>query len=72
MGKRLRSALLAAGLIGALPGSALAQEGLSRDGAKQKLDKTEQSLESNRAKEKGLAQELAVLAEERAKLNKEL
>ena len=50
----------------------MAQEGLSRDEANQKLDKTEQSLESNRAKEKGLAQELAVLAEERAKLNKEL
>ena len=50
----------------------MAQEGLSRDEAQQKLDTTEQSLQSNRAKEKGLAQELAVLAEERAKLNKEL
>ena len=50
----------------------MAQEGLSRDEAKQKLDKTEQILESNRAKEKGLAQELAVLADERAKLNTEL
>jgi septal ring factor EnvC (AmiA/AmiB activator) len=70
--QRLRSALLAAGLIGALPGSALAQEDLSRDEAKQKLDRTEQSLQSNRAKEKGLAQELATLAEERARFNKEL
>ena len=72
LGKRLRSALLAAGLIGALPAWALAEEGLSRDEAKQKLDTTEQSLQSNRAREKGLAQELTVLAEERATLNKEL
>jgi septal ring factor EnvC (AmiA/AmiB activator) len=70
--QRLRSALLAAGLIGALPGLALAQADLSRDEAKQKLDRTEQSLQSNRAKEEGLAQELATLAKERARLNKEL
>jgi murein hydrolase activator len=59
-------------LAGALPGLAAAEEGLSRDEAKQELNRTEQSLESNRAKEQGLAQELASLAEERAKLNSEL
>ncbi|HEX5931337.1 MAG TPA: peptidoglycan DD-metalloendopeptidase family protein [Methyloceanibacter sp.] len=51
---------------------ALAQDGLSRDEAKQRLDQTEQSLQSNRAKEEGLAKELATLAVERAKLNSEL
>ena len=55
-----------------MPGAALAQEDLSRDEAKQKLDQTEQSLQSNRAKEEGLTQELAALAEERARLNNEL
>jgi murein hydrolase activator len=70
--QRFRSALLAAGLIGASPGLALAQDGLSRDEAKQRLDQTEQSLQSNRAKEEGLAKELATLAVERAKLNSEL
>jgi murein hydrolase activator len=60
-----------AGLIGS-PGLVAAEDGLSRDEAKQKLDQTEQSLQSNRAKEQGLAQELATLAEERAKLNSAL
>jgi septal ring factor EnvC (AmiA/AmiB activator) len=61
-----------AGLIGASPGLAAAEEGLSREEAKQKLDRTEEGLQSNRAKEQGLAQELAALAAERAKLNSEL
>jgi len=60
------------GLIGVLPGLAGAQDGLSRDEARQKLDQTEKSLKSNRAKEEDLSQELVALAEERARLNKEL
>jgi len=68
----LRATLLVVGLIGVSPELAGAQDGLSRDEARQKLDQTEKSLQSNRAKEKDLAQELAALAEERARLNKEL
>jgi septal ring factor EnvC (AmiA/AmiB activator) len=71
-GQRLRAALLVVGLIGVLPELAGAQDGLSRDEARQKLDQTEKSLQSNRTKEKDLAQELVALAEERARLNKEL
>jgi septal ring factor EnvC (AmiA/AmiB activator) len=70
--QRFRSALLVVGLICALPWLAEAEEDLSRDEAKQKLDQTEQSLQSNRAKEQGLAQDLAALVEERAKLNNDL
>jgi septal ring factor EnvC (AmiA/AmiB activator) len=55
-----------------LPWLAEAEEDLSRDEAKQKLDQTEQQLQSNRIKEQGLTQDLATLAEERAKLNSEL
>jgi septal ring factor EnvC (AmiA/AmiB activator) len=68
----LRATLLVAGLIGVTPEMAAAQGDLSRDEARQKLDQTEKSLQSNRAKEKDLAQELAALAEERARLNREL
>jgi murein hydrolase activator len=64
-----RSALLVAGLVCILPWLAWAEEDLSRDEAKQKLNKTEQELQSSRVKEQGLAQDLAALAEERAKLN---
>jgi septal ring factor EnvC (AmiA/AmiB activator) len=66
---RFRSALLVAGLVCILPWLAWAEEDLSRDEAKQKLNKTEQELQSSRVKEQGLAQDLAALAEERAKLN---
>jgi septal ring factor EnvC (AmiA/AmiB activator) len=69
---RLRSALLVVGLVCALPWLAEAEDDLSRDEAKQKLNKTEQELQSNRAKEQGLTQDLAALAAERAKLNSEL
>jgi septal ring factor EnvC (AmiA/AmiB activator) len=69
---RLRSALLLVGLVCALPWLAEAEEDLSRDEAKQRLDQTEQNLKSSRAKEQGLAQDLAALAEERARLNSEL
>ncbi|MBK5197383.1 MAG: peptidoglycan DD-metalloendopeptidase family protein [Methyloceanibacter sp.] len=67
-----RPALLLVGLVCALPWLAEAEEDLSRDVAKQRLNETEQQLQSNRAKEQGLAQDLAVLAEERARLNGEL
>jgi septal ring factor EnvC (AmiA/AmiB activator) len=69
---RVWSALLVVGLLCALPWLAAAQEDLSREEAKQKLDKTQQELQSGRAKEEGLAKDLAALAEERAKLNSEL
>jgi len=69
---RFRSALLLVGLVCAVPWLAEAEEGLSRDEAKQRLDQTEQDLKSSRAKEQGLTQDLAALAEERARLNSEL
>ncbi|HEX2447160.1 MAG TPA: peptidoglycan DD-metalloendopeptidase family protein [Methyloceanibacter sp.] len=69
---RVWSALLVVGLLCALPWLAAAQEDLSREEAKQKLDKTQQELQSGRAKEEGLAKDLAALVEERAKLNSEL
>ncbi len=55
-----------------MPWLAEAQEDLSRDEAKKRLDETEQQLQSSRAKEQGLTQDIATLAEERAKLNSEL
>ena len=70
--RRIRSALLVIGLVCALPWLAEAQEDLSRDAAREKLNKTEQQLQSNRAKEQGLTQDLASLAAERAKLNNDL
>jgi murein hydrolase activator len=55
-----------------LPWLAEAEEDLSRDEAKKRLDETEQQLQSSRAKEQGLTQDIATLAEERARLNSEL
>ena len=55
-----------------MPWLAAAEEDLSRDQAKQKLNETEQELQSSRAKEEGLIQDMAALAEERARLNREL
>ena len=69
---RVWSALLVAGLVCASPWLAAAEDDLSRDEAKQKLNKTEQELQSSRAKAEGLTKDLAALAEERAKLNSEL
>jgi len=69
---RIRSALLVIGLVCALPWVAKAQDDLSRDEAREKLNKTEQQLQSNRAKEQGITQDLASLAAERAKLNNDL
>jgi septal ring factor EnvC (AmiA/AmiB activator) len=45
---------------------------VSREEAREKLNQTEQQLQSNRAKEQGLTQDLATLAVERAKLNNDL
>src|ERR1700730_2607932 len=70
--QRLRSALLFVGLVCALPWLAEAEEDLSRNERNQRLNETEQHLQSNRAKEHGIAQDLAALAEERARLNGEL
>jgi septal ring factor EnvC (AmiA/AmiB activator) len=69
---RVWSALLAAGLVCASPWLTAAEEDLSRDEAKQKLNQTEQELQSSRVKAEGLSKDLAALAEERAKLNNEL
>lgn len=70
--RRFRFALLLAGLGCTLPCLAGAQEDLSREEAKKRLNETEQQLQSSRAKEQGLTQDIATLAEERAKLNSEL
>jgi murein hydrolase activator len=70
--RRFRSALLLVGLVCTVPWLAHAQEDLSRDEAKKRLNDTEQQLQSSRAKERGLTQDIATLAEERAKLNSEL
>jgi septal ring factor EnvC (AmiA/AmiB activator) len=69
---RFRSALLVIGLVCALPWLAEAEDDLSREEAREKLNQTEQQLQSNRAKEQGLTQDLATLAVERAKLNNDL
>jgi septal ring factor EnvC (AmiA/AmiB activator) len=55
-----------------LPWLAEAEEDISRDEAKKRLDETEQQLQSSRAKEQGLTQGISTLAEERARLNTEL
>ena len=55
-----------------LPWLAEAEEDISRDEAKKRLDETEQQLQSSRAKEQGLTQGISTLAEERARLNSEL
>ncbi len=70
--QRLRFALLLAGLLCASPWAAIAEDDLSRDEAKQRLDATEQELQSSRVKAEGLTKDLVALAEERARLNSEL
>jgi septal ring factor EnvC (AmiA/AmiB activator) len=49
-----------------------AEDDLSREEAQKKLDETTQKLQSSRAQEQGLSQDIAALAEARAKLNTEL
>ncbi|HET7448156.1 MAG TPA: peptidoglycan DD-metalloendopeptidase family protein [Methyloceanibacter sp.] len=55
-----------------MPWLAEAEDDVSREEAREKLNQTEQQLQSNRAKEQGLTQDLATLAVERAKLNNDL
>jgi septal ring factor EnvC (AmiA/AmiB activator) len=55
-----------------LPWHVLAEDDLSRDEAKKRLDETEQELQSSRVKAEGLTKDLVALAEERARLNSEL
>jgi septal ring factor EnvC (AmiA/AmiB activator) len=52
--------------------SVAAEDDLSREEAQKKLDETSQKLQSSRAQEQGLAQDVAALAEARAKLNGDL
>ena len=49
-----------------------AEDDLSREEAQKKLDETTQKLQSSRAQEQGLSQDIVALAEARAKLNTEL
>jgi len=52
--------------------SVAAEDDLSREEAQKKLDETSQKLQSTRAQEQGLSQDVAALAEARAKLNSDL
>jgi septal ring factor EnvC (AmiA/AmiB activator) len=70
--RRFRFALLLAGLLCVLPWQVLAEDDLSRDEAKKRLDETEKELQSSRVKAQGLTKDIAALAEERARLNSEL
>ncbi len=60
------------GLLSTFPLSVAAEDDLSREEAQKKLDETSQKLQSSRAQEEGLAQDVVALAEARAKLNTEL
>jgi murein hydrolase activator len=64
--------LLLLGLLSTFPLSVAAEDDLSREEAQKKLDETSHKLQSSRAQEQGLAQDIAALAEARAKLNTEL
>lgn len=70
--QRLRFVPLLAGLLCVSPWQVLAQDDLSRDEAKKRLEETEQELQSSRVKAEGLTKDLAALAEERARLNSQL
>jgi septal ring factor EnvC (AmiA/AmiB activator) len=60
------------GLLSTFPLVSAAEDDLSREEAQKKLDETSQKLQSSRAQEQGLAQDIAALAEARAKLNTDL
>ena len=60
------------GLLSTFPLSVAAEDDLSREEAQKKLDETSQKLQSSRAQEQGLSQDVAALAEARAKLNSDL
>ena len=68
----LTTGLLLLGLLSTFPLSVAAEDDLSREEAQKKLDETSQKLQSSRAHERGLVQDVAALGEERAKLNTEL
>ncbi len=70
--QRFRFVLCLAGLLCVLPWQGHAEDDLSRDEAKKRLDETEQELQSSRVKAEGLTKDLVALAEERARLNSEL
>jgi len=70
--QRLRLVLLLAGLLCVSPWQVNAQDDLSRDEARKRLDETEQELKSSRVKAEGLTKDLVSLAEERARLNSAL
>ena len=64
--------LLLLGLLSTFPLAVAAEDDLSREEAQKKLDEATQKLQSSRALEEGLSQDIAALAEARAKLNTEL
>jgi septal ring factor EnvC (AmiA/AmiB activator) len=66
------SGILLLGLLSTFPLAVAAEDDLSREEAQKKLDETTQKLQSSRAQEQGLSQDIAALAEARAKLNTEL
>jgi murein hydrolase activator len=70
--QRFRFALLLVGLLCVLPWPVSAEDDISRDEAKKRLDETEQQLQSSRVKEQGLTENIAALTEERARLNSQL
>jgi len=64
-----RYVLLLAALLAVPLGPIFAQEDVTADEARKRLDETEQELQSSRDKAEGLTKDLASLAEERAQLN---
>ena len=64
--------ILLLGLLSTFPLAVAAEDDLSREEAQKKLDEATQKLQSSRALEEGLSQDIAALAEARAKLNTEL
>ena len=66
------SGILLLGLLSTFPLAVAAEDDLSREEAQKKLDEATQKLQSSRALEEGLSQDIAALAEARAKLNTEL
>lgn len=60
------------GLLSTFPLAVAAEDDLSREEAQKKLYEATQKLQSSRALEEGLSQDIAALAEARAKLNTEL
>ena len=66
------SGIFLLGLLSTFPLVVAAEDDLSREEAQKKLDEATQKLQSSRALEEGLSQDIAALAEARAKLNTEL